>query len=133
MLDNVEIHPVAKNIAQYHHEKWDGSGYTAGLKGEEISLFAGIVTVADHYFSSIEKRPYRPSLTKKKAFCGYFLPMSSSIGPMKVFIFRERTDLNPALSMDSATCPWFVPTSCPIKAIDNRLSTMDSGFVRSCV
>ena len=53
--------PVAE-IAHQHHERMDGSGYPQGLKGEQISLEARIVAVADVVESMASHRPYRPSL-----------------------------------------------------------------------
>lgn len=67
MLDNAEIHPIAKNIAQYHHEKWDGSGYMEGLKGDEIPLEARIVALADVYDALVTKRVYKDAFPIQKA------------------------------------------------------------------
>jgi PAS domain S-box-containing protein/putative nucleotidyltransferase with HDIG domain len=53
--------PVA-DIARQHHERMDGSGYPQGLKGEQISLEARIVAVADVVESMASHRPYRPTL-----------------------------------------------------------------------
>lgn len=47
----------------YHHEKYDGSGYPYGLKGEEIPLEARIVTIADVFDSLRIRRPYRSACT----------------------------------------------------------------------
>jgi putative two-component system response regulator len=47
------------SIIRYHHERWDGTGYPDGLKGEEIPLFARIVAVADAYDAMTSDRPYR--------------------------------------------------------------------------
>ncbi len=55
------IWPIADIIRQ-HHERLDGSGYPAGLKGEEISLEARIVAVADVVASMSSHRPHRPAL-----------------------------------------------------------------------
>ena len=49
MLDSPEIDLMARNIALYHHERWDGSGYVNRLKGDEIPLEARIVSLADVY------------------------------------------------------------------------------------
>jgi HD-GYP domain-containing protein (c-di-GMP phosphodiesterase class II) len=49
-------------IGIYHHERWDGTGYPKKLKGEEIPLFARIVSVVDAYEAMINKRPYRKPL-----------------------------------------------------------------------
>lgn len=51
-----------------HHEKWDGSGYPNGWKGERIPLEAQILTVADCLEAISSHRPYRPSLGSAKAF-----------------------------------------------------------------
>jgi HD-GYP domain-containing protein (c-di-GMP phosphodiesterase class II) len=51
----------------YHHERWDGKGYPAGLKGEEIPLGARIIAVADVYQALTSNRPYRKAFSKKAA------------------------------------------------------------------
>lgn len=51
-----------------HHEKYDGSGYPDGLRGESIPLFARIISVADAYDAMTTDRPYRKALTKEQAF-----------------------------------------------------------------
>ena len=50
---------AAAIIAQQHHEKYDGTGYPAGLKGDEIHIFARIVAVADVFDALIHKRCYK--------------------------------------------------------------------------
>lgn len=50
----------------YHHERSDGSGYPFKLKGEEISLEAKIMAVADVFATLREFRPYRPIISKKE-------------------------------------------------------------------
>jgi putative two-component system response regulator len=50
---------LAHSVALYHHEKWDGSGYPFGLKGEAIPLEARIVAVADVFDALLNKRPYK--------------------------------------------------------------------------
>jgi len=51
----------------YHHERWDGSGYPDGLKGEEIPLGARIIALADVFQALTSNRPYRKAFSKKKA------------------------------------------------------------------
>ena len=54
-----EYKKVSYEICRYHHEKYDGSGYPDGLKGEEIPLIARILAVADAYDAMTSKRSYR--------------------------------------------------------------------------
>ncbi len=51
----------------YHHERWDGKGYPAGLKGDEIPIGARIISVADAFEALISNRPYRKAYPKNKA------------------------------------------------------------------
>lgn len=54
---------MASEIARYHHEKWDGSGYPYGLKGLDIPLSARIVALADVFDALISERYYKPKYT----------------------------------------------------------------------
>ncbi len=54
-------------IVLYHHERFDGMGYSSGLKGNEIPLGARIIAVADVYQALISDRPYRKAYSKKEA------------------------------------------------------------------
>ncbi len=55
------------DIARYHHENWDGSGYPEGLKGDEIPLAAQIVAMVDVFCSLTEKRTYRKAFSREEA------------------------------------------------------------------
>jgi diguanylate cyclase (GGDEF)-like protein/PAS domain S-box-containing protein/putative nucleotidyltransferase with HDIG domain len=57
-------------LAQYlleHHERWDGSGYPRGIKGEDISLNARIITIADAYDAMTSDRSYKKAMSKTEA------------------------------------------------------------------
>lgn len=58
---------MAIEIANYHHENWDGSGYPEGKNGGEIPLAAQIVAVVSAYCALTEKRSYREAFTKEQA------------------------------------------------------------------
>ncbi len=58
---------LGKEIAYYHHEKWDGTGYPDGLKGKEIPLSARIVALADVYDALTTERFYKEAFSHKKA------------------------------------------------------------------
>ena len=66
MLSPISYLHGALDIPYCHHEKWDGSGYPRGLKGEEIPLAARIFAVVDVYDALTSDRPYRKSWSKKK-------------------------------------------------------------------
>ncbi|MEW6412887.1 MAG: HD-GYP domain-containing protein [Candidatus Zixiibacteriota bacterium] len=52
----------AASVVQYHHERWDGSGYVEGLKGEAIPLVARIFTIADVFDALVSERTYKQAL-----------------------------------------------------------------------
>ena len=54
-------------MAQYHHEKWDGTGYPNKIKGEEIPLAARIMAVADVFDALVAERVYKKSFPYEKA------------------------------------------------------------------
>lgn len=57
----------ARNLAAYHHEKWDGSGYPYGLSGEEIPLSARVMAVADVFDALVSKRSYKEPFSYDEA------------------------------------------------------------------
>ncbi|MEK7884840.1 response regulator [Methyloversatilis sp. NSM2] len=58
---------IAMDIAHYHHEKWDGSGYPEGLAGEAIPLPARLMALADVFDALISKRAYKPAFPLDRA------------------------------------------------------------------
>ena len=58
---------VAENVAHYHHERWDGSGYPEGLKGEDIPIEARIMAIADVYDALVSKRVYKEAFDFERA------------------------------------------------------------------
>lgn len=64
---NKEFEQITINIAHYHHEKWDGTGYPEGLKGEDIPLEARIMAVADVYDALVSKRVYKDEFSFEDA------------------------------------------------------------------
>jgi putative two-component system response regulator len=65
--DDDAFHKLAENVAHYHHERWDGSGYPDGLKGEAIPLEARIMAVADVYDALVSRRVYKEKMSFEKA------------------------------------------------------------------
>jgi putative two-component system response regulator len=58
---------MGREIAYYHHERWDGKGYPKGLKGEEIPLAARIMALADVYDTLASKRVYKAAMSHEEA------------------------------------------------------------------
>jgi HD-GYP domain-containing protein (c-di-GMP phosphodiesterase class II) len=67
MLSPITYLAPAIHIPWCHHEKWDGSGYPRGLKGEEIPAVARIFAIVDVYDALTSNRPYRSAWTREKA------------------------------------------------------------------
>jgi HD-GYP domain-containing protein (c-di-GMP phosphodiesterase class II) len=67
-LDSFENINILHNIAEYHHEAVNGSGYPNGLKGEQIPLEARIVAVADVFDALTSQRPYKKAWSNQDAF-----------------------------------------------------------------
>ena len=80
IMDN-RMFQYAYDIAKHHHERWDGRGYPDGLKGDEISLWAQIVSLADVYDALVSRRVYKGAIEAGEALrmirdgeCGAFNP-----------------------------------------------------------
>ena len=63
----VEFLHLAKDIAYYHQEKWDGSGYPTGKRGDDIPISARLMAVADVYDALISRRVYKEGMSHEKA------------------------------------------------------------------
>ena len=67
-VEEADFIEIAANVAHYHHEKWDGSGYPDRLSGEEIPVEARIMALADVFDALVSKRCYKDSFSFEKAF-----------------------------------------------------------------
>lgn len=67
-IEDEELLTTAKNIAKYHHERMDGTGYPEQLKGKDIPLEARIMAIADVYDALVSKRCYKESMAFDEAF-----------------------------------------------------------------
>lgn len=66
-VDDGDFLRTAEEIATYHHERWDGTGYPKGLKGEEIPLCARLMAVADVFDALVSTRVYKPPFKPTEA------------------------------------------------------------------
>lgn len=67
LVAGLEGFEEVKDICLHHHERWDGTGYPDGLKGEEIPLAAQIAALANVYDALTSERPYRPGMSHENA------------------------------------------------------------------
>ena len=67
LLDTLEFSDDIKKAILHHHERYDGTGYPDGLKGDAIPLLSRVISVADSFFAMTMDRPYRKKVSKEKA------------------------------------------------------------------
>jgi len=85
-----ELIQLAAEIADAHHEKWDGSGYPNGLAGEAIPLSARIVAVADVFDALTSVRPYKAAMTAEDALLCLRADSSHHFDPACIAAFISR-------------------------------------------
>ncbi len=83
---------LASIIALHHHEKYDGTGYPTGLKGDKIPLSARITTVGDVYDALTSKRPYKDPWPHEKAVEEFKAQKGKHFDPILVDIFLDIED-----------------------------------------
>jgi HD-GYP domain-containing protein (c-di-GMP phosphodiesterase class II) len=101
--ENMKLHPVyafewlssieylrpALDIPHYHHEKWDGTGYPHGLKGNEIPLPARIFAIVDVWDALLSDRPYRKAWSREKTLTYIQEESGKYFDPEIVTLFLE--------------------------------------------
>jgi len=94
MLNRIEFLRPAIDIPHYHHEKWDGTGYPEGLKGEQIPFAARIFPVIDVWDALISDRPYRGALPQDEVKARITADAGSHFDPQVVEAFLQMDDLS---------------------------------------
>ena len=79
----------AMEFALHHHERWDGTGYPDGLKGEEIPISCRLMTIADVYDALISKRVYKPAFSHNKSVSIILEGNGTHFDPELIDIFKE--------------------------------------------
>ena len=82
----------ARNLAEYHHERWDGKGYPNGLAGEEIPLSARIMAVADVFDALVSKRSYKEPFSFEEAMSIIREGSGTQFDPEVVRAFEDASD-----------------------------------------
>ncbi|MDH4224948.1 MAG: response regulator [Deltaproteobacteria bacterium] len=93
---------TASLIALTHHEKWDGSGYPQGLKGEAIPLFSRIIAVCDVYDALTSTRPYKNPWSAAEALAEIISRSGTHFDPRVVAHFEQIFDEIQAISRENA-------------------------------
>jgi len=88
-LGNSSFLRTARELAHTHQEKWDGSGYPRGLKGEEIPLSGRLMAIADVYDALISRRPYKEPMSHEEAVRRIAQGRGSHFDPELVDVFLE--------------------------------------------
>lgn len=92
ILRRVNFPYPVEDIVRYHHEKWDGSGYPKGLKGEAIPLVARIISVVDFYDATRCDRPYRKGMKREESLSLLRSMSRAAFDPRVVDIFIEHVE-----------------------------------------
>nr|WP_249115164.1 HD domain-containing phosphohydrolase [Desulfolutivibrio sulfodismutans] len=87
-----ELLRLARILALYHHERWDGTGYPIGLAGEAIPLEARIVSVVDVYDALRSDRPYKKAFPVEKCFALLQKGAGSQFDPAIIEAFFREVD-----------------------------------------
>ncbi len=101
-VDDEEFKTTAINIAHYHHERWDGTGYPSGLKEKEIPVEARIMALADVFDALVSKRCYKEAYSFDEAFKIIEENLGTHFDPVLGKIFMEcRPELETLYSVNS--------------------------------
>jgi len=92
ILRRVNFPYPVEDIVRYHHEKWDGSGYPKGLKGESIPLIARIISVVDFYDATRCDRPYRKGMKREESLALLRSMVGSAFDPKVVETFTRHVE-----------------------------------------
>ena len=92
ILKRVNFPYPVEDIVRYHHEKWDGSGYPKGLRGENIPLVARIISVVDFYDATRCDRPYRKGMKREDSLNLLRGMVGSSFDPRVVETFIKHVE-----------------------------------------
>jgi HD-GYP domain-containing protein (c-di-GMP phosphodiesterase class II) len=89
ILKHVENLRDCLAAVQYHHERYDGSGYPSGLKGSNIPLDARILAIADSFDAMTSSRPYRDKMTVEDALGEIIQCSGTQFDPEIVRVFAK--------------------------------------------
>lgn len=86
------IYSYSYDICRHHHERWDGRGYPDGLSGDEISIWAQVVAVADVYDALTSERVYKAAYSREKAVDMIYNGECGTFNPKLLEVFKGALD-----------------------------------------
>jgi HD-GYP domain-containing protein (c-di-GMP phosphodiesterase class II) len=89
MLKHIDYLQAALEIPYCHHEKWDGTGYPRGLKGEEIPIAARLFAIVDVYDALVSDRPYRKAVLREEVIAYLKSQSGTHFDPAVVDLFLK--------------------------------------------
>jgi putative nucleotidyltransferase with HDIG domain len=128
ILEQVEFPYPVVPIVRAHHEKWDGSGYPAGLKGEEIPIGARILSAVDCLDALASDRQYRRALPLDQAMAKVSSESGTSFDPKVVDILSRRYVELEKLAREQ---PMQAPTKLSTDIKVERGAAPDAGFAEA--
>ena len=141
ILRRVNFPYPVEDIVRYHHEKWDGSGYPKGLRGEAIPLVTRIISVVDFYDATRCDRPYRKGMTREESLALLRSMSTTAFDPHVVDIFIEHVeefdqliaaeDIQEQVESETAVHDYLTKTKPDAGLASNVLGTQatnDAGF-----
>lgn len=119
-----QLHDIAPALLQ-HHERYDGTGYPGGIKGDSIDLFARIIAVSDTYDSLTSARPYREPITHQEAMAVVRDAQESQLCPRCVSAFLSVMEKDTTPSPQQCS----LPDDAPKTARRRRRTTLDGKVI----
>lgn len=104
ILIGCDVHPFYVEAVLHHHEAWNGSGYPAGLHGEDIPLSSRMLAVADVFDVLTSQRPYKAPLSKEAACERLLQGAGVSLDPKIVHAFIHLLDITPNFVLAQHVC-----------------------------
>ncbi|TEB14157.1 Cyclic di-GMP phosphodiesterase response regulator RpfG [Pelotomaculum sp. FP] len=103
ILSNLRFYKSGAKFVFHHHERYDGTGYPHGLKGDQIPLGARIMAVADSYDAMTSDRPYRKAMSVEEALTEIINNSGTQFDPdiVEVFVQIVRNELGVKLKSDA--------------------------------